>query len=74
MTTEAHGVQDLPKAQPCPFCGSAEIGIGVGNFSDVCAVCMQCKAGGPCVAHKDRPYEDQCIMAIGYWNLRVPPQ
>ena len=74
MTTEGHNVQDLPKAQPCPFCGYEQIGIGLGNGRDVCAVCELCKAGGPPVPDKDIPYEVQCGKAISFWNQRVLPK
>jgi len=72
MATEDSSPQDEFIPIPCPFCGAdgGQIGQASGNY--VCLICSVCKAGGPPVPDKDKPYKVQCDLAIQFWNQRVP--
>lgn len=65
-------IEHLSKANPCPFCGSADLSLWWGSVT-----CDDCAAQGPFEAHfngKDYAEEQRLkALAVTRWNARALP-
>lgn len=56
----------MPAIQPCPFCGSSDVGLDVADILSSWVRCNACEAMGPSGQGADQ--------AITRWNTRVPQE